>query len=100
MDKGRRIDWNPTRIGNEQHWYPLLVKEKLYILRNPNNFNRLPIIAWQFLKYTYLPPPQVGQSNNFALSLQNRLIQCINTPLPDTEQSREPDEGDQHGNET
>ncbi len=51
--------------------------------------------AGQFLKDTYLPPPQVDQSNNLALSLQNRLTQWINTPA-DTEQSRAPDDGDQH----
>ncbi len=37
-----------------------------------------------------------------ARSLQNRIAQWINTPPPpptDTEQSRESDDGDQHGTE-
>ncbi len=55
--------------------------------------------SWQFLKDTYLLPPQVDQSNNLALSLHNRFNQWINTPA-DTEQSRGPDDGDMHCTET
>ncbi len=41
------------------------LKEKLQILRNPNNFNWLPgIKIVTFLKSAYLPPPQVDQHNN------------------------------------
>ncbi len=45
---------------------------------------------------TYLPRLHVDQSKHLALSPQNRLTQQVNTPT-DTEQSRELDDGDQHG---